>query len=174
MMNWYMIHAGQFGYPQPEDDPYLLSTFDYSQGCRTCSVGRRQNAPVRFRKEPKVANKSFTGLNHLFGEIFLTDTAKKILEDAGITGMTFMRPVFHEAGEPLEHWYQLQPDSLLPAAMKLGGMTAERCERPIDEKTIRFIEAHNPAGLDGPFCGAVKYNPPTDRDWNVRYVLDSG
>lgn len=170
-MNRYIIHTGQFGYPQPENDPRLPATFDYSNGCATCGIGKVQYAPVRFSKEPKVTNKTFTGLNWVFSHFFVTDTGRRVLEDNGITGMRFSRPVVHKTGEPLERWFQMEPASVLPPAIRLDGLMSERCERPSD-KEISKLRKINPDWEDGPYCGRVKYNVPTDENWNARYVVD--
>lgn len=158
-MNWYHIHTGHFGYPQPEEDTKLLLTFDYGSGCPTCKVGKVQYAPVRFRNEPKVRNKAFTGLNWMFGEAFLTDAARDILEKEGISGLSFSRPVIHKSGKPLENWFQMHPTTVLPPAILTDRLTTERCEYPRSKRDLRFLKAVGSQLLDGPFCGRIKFNP---------------
>ncbi|WP_150525639.1 hypothetical protein [Roseibium sediminis] len=171
-MNRYIIRTGHFGYPQPADDPRLPDTFDYTDGCTRCGIGKRQFAPIRFQKEPKVSNKAFTGLNWVFGQIFVTDMGRKALEDSGISGLRFLSPVIHKTGEPLEHWFQLEPDSDPLPLIRPVDLIAERCERP-PEDTVRFLRGINPKWEDGPYCGRIKYQVPTDGNSNARYTLDA-
>lgn len=157
-MDWYHLHAGQFGYPQPTDT-YREVTYDPSAGCPTCEIGKAQHAPFRFIKEPKLSNKAFTGLNWVFDEVFVTDTMRSSLEKEGLSGATYSRPVTHRTGKAFKHWSQMHVDTILQEIVIPDGLTIERCEAPSELRPL-FPGATRSRLETGPFCGTEKFNWP--------------
>ncbi|GIV18936.1 MAG: hypothetical protein KatS3mg023_0687 [Armatimonadota bacterium] len=53
----------EHGYPQPEDDfAYIKITYDLSDYCEECGIGRKQKAPFRLAGEPRCRAEIFTVL----------------------------------------------------------------------------------------------------------------
>lgn len=166
-MDWYHLRTGQFGYPQPTDI-YNQVTYDPSAGCSTCEIGKRQRAPFRFIKEPKLANKAFTGLNWIFDEVLVIDTMRSSLEKEGLSGATYSRPVTHRTGKAFENWSQMHVDTILQGAVMTDGMPTERCEKPRNRRLLGFLRAGRSRLETGPFCGAVKFNWPQGVPFRLR------
>lgn len=158
-MNWYHISTGQFGYPQPEDS-YLDETYDLTDGCPTCEIGKRLKNQFRFRSEPKAKHSQFLGLNWVFDEIFVRDVVKSIFEDEQVIGVKFTKPILHKTGQPLKTIYHMLVDTVLPPSLNADGLKSEKCERPKDPGMIKFLEASGSSLVKGPFCGSTKYNYP--------------
>lgn len=59
-----------FGYPQPEDN-YLVYSYDLSNYCNECGIGKKQIKSLRFSKEPKWGQRHFLQLNWIFDEYFV-------------------------------------------------------------------------------------------------------
>ncbi|EBA12914.1 hypothetical protein [Roseobacter sp. CCS2] len=168
-MKWYQVQTGQFGYPYPKDDfGYQVMTYDPSQGCSTCEIGKVQRAPFRFFKEPKITNKAFIGLNWIFDEVFTTQAVRQLLEKEGLSGMTFSSPVVHKTNEKLKDWCQMHVNTVLPPAILTDGMTTETCAMPADETSSRFLKATGSRLMEGPFCGHEKLNWPQGTPLAVR------
>lgn len=158
-MTWYHLLAGQFGYPQPEDD-YREATYDYNQGCPTCGVGRTQRAPFRFRFEPKAKHSHFIGLNWITDQVFVREHLRVVFEEERVTGVRFSRPVRHRSGEELTTVYQVHIDTILYEAVDTSNLRIERCQMPTDPEMLRFLTANKSRLVVGPFCGRQKFNYP--------------
>jgi len=160
-LKWYQLGTGQFGYPKP-DDGLQAMTYEYEPGigCKTCRIGKRQTAPFRFSREPKVTNKGFTGLNWIFDEIFCINSVRALIEENELTGITFSRPVVHRTHKPFENWWQMHVDGVIDDLVLTKGLTSERCEMPTEATGLKMLRAIGSRLAEGPFCGAVKYNYP--------------
>jgi hypothetical protein len=61
-----------YGYPQPErKHGFLAATYDLSDYCSACGIGRRQNAPFQMKGEPKWGKRQILQLNWVFDEFFV-------------------------------------------------------------------------------------------------------
>ena len=107
-----------------------------------------------------MTNKSFTGLNWIFDEVFLTNAAKLLLMDQNITGVHFSRPVIHRTSEPFTDLYQIRIDTVIENSLKADNLTVENCVMPAEKKTLKFLNAIGSNLVEGPFCGHPKYNYP--------------
>lgn len=64
--------SSQRGYPEPsEKRGYLAATFDLSEQCAKCGIGRRQIRPFRLKSAP-VLKRSIMQLNWIFDEYFVS------------------------------------------------------------------------------------------------------
>ncbi len=106
-----LLHTG---YPQPEDD-YLELTYDVTESCSWCKMGRRQKAPFRFKGEPPWGKRSIIGLYWEYGEFFVKpDFWEQYLEPLGIA----VRPVIrNRTGKSLETVVQLDVPERTPLQM---------------------------------------------------------
>ena len=157
--NWSYISTGNFGYPQPEDG-YEEITYSKSDGCKPCEIGKVQIKPFRFRKEPRMKNRQFLGLNWVFDQIFIHEIVKKKFEEIGVTGIRFSKPIIHKSEKELDSIFQLHVDGILPKSLKGDNLSTEICEMPKDEAMLRFLKANKSRLVEGPFCQRRKYNFP--------------
>lgn len=122
---WLQVRsAWRFDYPQPEDHyGYESITYTKEHLCDECKNGLIQQAPFRFKKEPKWGKRNFMMTNWVYDEFFVSPRAKKILENENIPNISFM-PVLNKKGNVVfEETYQLIIESLLP----LGLISKESC-----------------------------------------------
>jgi hypothetical protein len=167
-MKWYRILTGQSGYPQPDGDfGYLDATYDLSDACPTCGVGKKQENPFRFKSEPKARRRHFLGLNWVFDQIFIQDEIKEKIEAENIQGISFSRPVIHKSGEPMVSIYQLHVETYLSAPFEGHNLRTEICEKPKDPDMLKFLKATGSALAKGPFCGQRKFNYPKSEDERI-------
>jgi hypothetical protein len=111
---WFIVNAGEYQYPQPEDDyGYLKTTFNTENYCKICGVGKVQNAPYRLRTLPKQPNNQFWGLHWEFEAIFVREETKNIFEKENINGISFSNPVLNKKNITIENFYQLHIDTIL-------------------------------------------------------------
>lgn len=79
-----MIASSHHGYPQPENS-YLSATYDLSDYCVRCGIGKKQARPFRLGNMPALANNSILQLNWIFDEYFVTlNTWERIFKPFGI------------------------------------------------------------------------------------------
>lgn len=106
------------GYPQPEGEFTSKNyTYDHTQRCDNCGFGEFQIAPFRIKKAPKWGQRNFTELFWIDDELFLSEKAKRTIEDMSIPGISF-EDVFSKSGaEKLEGVYQLVVSNILPAGL---------------------------------------------------------
>jgi hypothetical protein len=86
--DWFYINAGEYQYPQPED-LYIEATYDLTNYCGRCGFGKEQINPFRLKSNFKQQNEDFLGLHWVHDEFFVRDKTKSILEDEGISGISF-------------------------------------------------------------------------------------
>lgn len=94
------------GYPEPSQDfGYLSETYDLSNYCQECGVGKLQMNSFRFRGEPKWGAKSFLQTNWVFDEYFVLPSVwEKVFKPLNID----CREVLHyKTGKPLSTVVQL-------------------------------------------------------------------
>jgi len=111
------------GYPQPEDEfAYLGATYDLTNFCRECGIGKKQKAPFQMTGEPKWGSKSIMQLNWVFDEYFVTPQVwKQVFEPAGIRCM----PVTNTKGAELKTVVQLVVDERVD--IDTTGLSFEKC-----------------------------------------------
>jgi hypothetical protein len=98
--------ASQRGYPEPsEKRGYLAATYDLSEQCAMCGIGRRQIRPFRFKSAP-VLKRSIMQLNWIFDEYFVArDVWTAVFEPLGIACWPV---VLNSTGEEIESVVQLK------------------------------------------------------------------
>ncbi len=62
------------GHPEPhdDDDGYLVLTYDLSDYCEECGLGKRQKAPLRMRGEPRWGKRGLIQMYWVYDELFVT------------------------------------------------------------------------------------------------------
>ena len=136
---WYEIYTGEYQYPQPDDDfGYLKYTFNLTNYCDKCGIGKIQNNPFRLKHEPKQKNNQFWGLYWERDAIFVREETKNILQKENIKGIHFLQPVLHKHNKPIEHFYQLIIETALDRGLDLSNVQENTCN----------------------YCNRIKYNFP--------------
>ena len=113
---WFLISTRQYQYPQPEDN-YLEKTFDSSNHCEHCGIGKIQNNPFRLKHLPKHKNSQFLGLHWEFEYLFIREEAKNILKKEKIKEIEFSNPVLHKKNIAIDNFYQLHVKKVLPKGL---------------------------------------------------------
>jgi hypothetical protein len=119
-----MIACSNRGFPQPaEDQGYLSVTYDLTERCTHCGLGKRQIHPFRMRTSPGLRSNSVLQLNWVFDEYFVTpETWDTVFKPFGIG----CRPVLlHKTGTELQSVVQLTIQEVCD--LKLDGAKHEEC-----------------------------------------------
>jgi hypothetical protein len=112
------------GYPMPDDDRgFLSATFDLTNYCENCGIGKKQAAPFRVKKLPVWGNKGILQLNWIFDEYFVKpEVWSDIFNHFGVEN----RPVvLHKTEEVASSVVQLDNQEL--ANLNLDGFPYEQC-----------------------------------------------
>jgi hypothetical protein len=121
------------GYPQPENS-YLEETYDLSDYCYTCGIGKIQKNPFILNSEPNWGKDSILQLNWVYDEYFVKpEVWRTIFQPRGIES----RVVLTESDAVLSSVVQLVIDEAIDIAA--NPLASSRC----------------------PTCGRVKYTPHT-------------
>lgn len=153
---WFRIGAlGHHGYPQPQDD-WDQVVYSPDGGCMRCGIHGDQVAPFRLRSEPKAHNSDFVQLNGVFGELFVRQKARLALEDAGITGISWLAPVIHKSGAPSVDVRQMVIDRVLSPGLRTDALTSETCDP--SHWQLPPGPLYPPRLQTLPFCGRIKYH----------------
>lgn len=100
------IFAWHHGYPMPDDDfGYLKATYDLTDYCTECGIGKHQIAPFRMKGEPKWGKRHILQLNWVFDEFFvLPEVWERVFQPFGVG----CRPVIHHrSGQELQTVVQI-------------------------------------------------------------------
>ena len=114
-----------YGYPMPDDDRgFLSATFDLTNYCEHCGIGKKQVAPFRIKRAPVWKKKSIFQLNWIFDEYFVKrEVWSTIFDPFGIAN----RPVvLNKTGEEVPSVLQLDNQELVD--LKLAGFPFAECE----------------------------------------------
>lgn len=129
------------GYPQPEDGfAYRSITYSEHNFCKVCGRGLFQQAPFWIKKTPNWGNRHFMMLNWVMDELFMDDTAKSVLLDAGIAGGGFRQVLNKKGTEVLPNIWQWDISKVLSAGVCFDNRSLDR---------ITMCSA----------CGGIKYHP---------------
>jgi ribosomal protein L37E len=130
------------GYPQPDPDNFGFrhATYDLSQHCAVCGVGKRQCAPFQMKREPKWGRKEILQLNWVFDEYFVTPNLwREVFAPSGIAS----RAVCNTKGEELEGVVQLVIGGEVEIVEK--GLASEVCSRCGRQKFLPVTAGPFPA-----------------------------
>lgn len=150
---WFIASAGQYQYPQPEEDfNYKKTTFNLDNYCDLCAIGKIQNAPFRLKSVPKQHNNQFWGLFWENAPLFVRQEAKNILEKENIQGIRFSKPVLHKTNLEIEGFYQLHIETVLTKGFDSYNTKTITCK-------INNEENLN-TGVNPDCCGRIKFHHP--------------
>lgn len=150
---WFIIETGEYQYPQPENDNgYLKATFDLSNYCELCGIGKVQNNPYRLKTLPKQVNNQFWGLHWEFATIFVRQETKNILEKEDVKSIRFSQPVLHKQEIEIESFYQLHIDTVLGKGFDNYNTKIITC-KVNNEENLNTDKSAN-------CCGSKKFHHP--------------
>ncbi len=114
------------GYPMPDDDfGYKNITYDPESCCKTCYIGKIQQAPFRMRIEPQWGTRHAMQLNWVFDELFIRrEVWQTHFRPLGIDCIPV---IHHKKRMELESVVQLKIDEISPVPLKLDGFNLEIC-----------------------------------------------
>jgi hypothetical protein len=132
--HWLEIGAWHHGYPQPHEDVfgYRQVTYDLTDWCEQCGIGKKQKAPFQMKGEPKWGRNSILQLTWIYDELFVTpEVWASVFRPAGIG----RRPVTNTKGAELKTVVQVVVEE--EVGIVTEGLESEQCAK----------------------CGRVKYLP---------------
>jgi hypothetical protein len=137
------------GYPQPEkNSAYLEASFDLSQYCEQCGMGRVQKAPLRLKAEPKWGKRSFLQVNWIFDVLFTPPAVwEAVFRPAGVERLEVLDTRGKVALANVVQLVLPEADSALATSARTG----EECQA----------------------CKRLKYAPVT-RGFRPRFVGEPG
>lgn len=112
---WFAIRSKyRWGYPQPEEFfNYKNSTYDSKNYCDICGCGLKQKEEFRINKYPKWGKRNFLMLNWVQDELFISNTVKDILVNAGIKGCRIFDVINYRTNKPIEDIKQIYVEEIL-------------------------------------------------------------
>ncbi len=120
------IAGNDSGYPQPESvSGYLAATYDLSDYCGHCGIGKKQTAPFRLKGQPALRDNSILQLNWVPDEYFVTRaTWEALFKPLGI-GMRTV--VVNRTGLEIASVVQLEIPHVCD--LTVGDASSEECSR---------------------------------------------
>lgn len=148
-----LIPDWHHGYPQPDEDSfgYLSETFDLSDYCELCGIGKQQKAPFQMKSEPRWGKRSVLQLNWVFDVYFTKpEVWKNYFEPLGITNYE----VLDKNKMPLETVVQLVPTAEID--IETAGLEKTGCERCGRTKFLPAVKGPFPAIIGTPSAHLMK------------------
>lgn len=164
-----VLARGHHGYPQPEDDYHGLTFRDF---CLRCGFHGPQIAPFRFKRSQRAAHSSFLQLNWVFDAFFVHPDVASDLTTAGISGVSFGPALDHRTGGELSDRVQLLTSAIISCA-ETSRLPAVTCRPHNEESGFDFFAGRKRYAPATPYCGAVKYHPPTSLAINSGALEDA-
>jgi rRNA maturation protein Nop10 len=167
--SFHQLFAWLHGYPQPQDDfGYRKETYDLSEYCPTCGIGKKQIAPFRMKGEPKWGKKHFLQLNWVFDEFFvLPKVWEEVFEPLGVG----CSPVIeHRTGKTLRTVVQLDIKNVATSALSLKGCASEVCGTCGRKKYLPISNGFFPAFVAdprSPLCKTQEFFGSGASGWNA-------
>lgn len=115
--------AWMIGYPQPEDEWPSSETFDLSEHCSHCGIGRRQIAPYMVSKPPKWGKRWLAGLFWVPDALFIRrDIFEDTLKPHDIEGRELLQ---FRGRQKVPDAVQLMPHSTV--SLQTDGLERTEC-----------------------------------------------
>lgn len=163
----------QKGYPQPADDfGYLKATYDLSDYCATCGIGKKQVAPFRMKGEPKWGKKHFLQLNWVYDEYFVPPSIwEEVFHPFGLGRLPVLD---HRTGDELRTVVQLEIKDTAKSELSLDGKyPSEICSSCNRTKVLPVSRGFFPAFAHDPsfpVCRTQEYFGSGASAWNAIIV----
>lgn len=156
-MNWYQVFAkGHHGYPQPEDS---YEAYLYESACLHCGIHGSQSGPIRVRSTSKAPHSHFIQPNWLFDVFLVRPEVEALLVAEGIKSISFKPVVEHRSGTESAHLRQLCIHEVIACA-ETSRLPKVTCVQN-NEESKRESPGPKRYPPETPYCGQVKWHPPT-------------
>lgn len=96
-----VVEDAQWGYPQPEDN-YKRESYDLSTACSKCGEGARQVKPFMVKNRPNFGRNDIVAMFWTY-ELLVTERVRRLVEDAGLTGVEFWPLLKYRRSGRFEH-----------------------------------------------------------------------
>lgn len=161
---------GHHGYPQPEDD---YESLVYSNHCLRCGIHGQQIAPFRLKRSQRALHSSFLQLNWVFDAFFVGLEVAADLEASAVTGVSFGPVLDHHTGRELGDRVQLLIPTIVRCAETSRLPTVTCCRNNEEESVFKnFTAGEKRYNAETPYCGRIKYHPPTSLAISVEGLGD--
>lgn len=158
---WVIAEVGHAQYPQPEEFPtYIYETYQTDSYCPRCGQGTVQNRPFRLKKDFGQGNNRFWGIHWKYDVMFTSTQVKQLLEQEGITGLTYGEVLHYKSSKPFEGIWQMHMSHLEEPGLITDNLKTVTCKPQNEESFIEGIGQIPDRNLHIPFCGRVKYHHP--------------
>lgn len=154
--SWLQVLGSQKGYPQPVDDfGYLSASYDLTEYCSICGIGKKQRAPFRMNGEPKWGKQRILQLNWVYDEYFVPPA---IWENSFHPFGVKRFPVLdHRTGDELQSVVQLDIKDSASSELSLdGGFPSEVCNNCGRRKYLPISRGFFPAFACDPASAVCK------------------
>lgn len=145
-----MAPSWHHGYPQPENDfGFLAETYDLTDYCAECGVGKHQIAPFRMKGEPKWGKRHILQLNWVFDEFFvLPEVWERAFQPFGIG----CRPVVDfRSGQNLQTVVQIDNTAIATSKLRIAeNQPAEACTSCDRRKYLPISKGPFPSFVEEP------------------------
>lgn len=167
---WLRLTAWDNGYPQPqEDQKFFEVTFDLTNCCPHCRLGKVQNASYRIKGEPKWGRRGIMTLGWVFEEFFVPPAVwETIFKPFGIP----CRPVLNRRGKQLETVVQLVIDEEVDLVMD-NLSVQEVCDACGRHKYRYSSRGYHPPLAKEPSGAIAKTRQAFGDGWGIRAAIVS-
>ena len=144
------------GYPQPDDDfGYLSASFNLTEFCDKCGIGKYQDTPIRLAREPIWGKKHILQVHWLYDEFFvLPDVWKNVFKPLGVGCVPV---VHHKTGIELKTVVQLDLDIIADSELQpLNDQPYEICTSCRRKKYLPICRGLFPSFVATPANQIVK------------------
>ena len=151
---WFYVNTSESQYPEGEKD-YHYDTYDLTTWCNKCGQGAVQNRPFRLPRDFQQKRDKFFGLHWVFDEIFCRPEIKPILDENGLSGLSYLHPIYHKSGKTIDTTYQMKIDFVTAPGIFNDGLEIQ--DFSVDRKLWTTQDKY---ARHCPFCNRVKFLYP--------------
>ena len=152
-----MYAKGHHSYPQPED---TWDVDSFESVCLRCGIRGKQVAPLRVKGSRAAPHSDITQLNWLFDVFLAKPDALNVLSKAELTGFDSAPLLVHKTGETYQDRAQLRVQNEI-ACIETSLLPTVTCRRCNEESSYDSFGGTKRYPASTPYCGAVKFHPPT-------------
>jgi hypothetical protein len=168
-MRWFSMYAkGHHGYPQPEDS---WDTHCFQSACVRCGRRSLQVAPLRVRRQ-QAPHSEIIQLNWLFDVFLVAPVVLSAITDAGVTGFGSSPLLIHKTGARCEERIQLCVGTEIDC-VETSLLPTVTCCPDNEESMFGAFGGTKRYPPSTPYCGAVKFHPPTSISIRSTAVLNA-
>jgi hypothetical protein len=163
------LARGHHGYPYPDID-YIAHVYDAA--CRHCGIHGEQVAPFRVRRALGAPHSAFLQLNWAFDVLFVRADAALELQRSQLSGFELGPVLLARTGAEIPSHRQLIIQTTIPC-LESSRLSVVTCKKGNEESAYRLRGGTEAERLGLPYCGRIKYHPPTTVGIRVNSLADA-